>query len=151
VIENNLQSEQAQVTVTAASLVTIYDRDVNFCDCLTSESGNECPSAGTYTVNEWAYQLPGNGDSWYASYNMYWGRSLGLKATFNFSGQTTTCETTVKLSRSSYSMVYGAAIILGLAALWGFRKRRVATIQLKEEEGTQSHFEMMQNDDGVRV
>jgi hypothetical protein len=145
VINNAMPSGQAQVTVKAANIVNIYDRNVNFCGCL----GGDCPSAGTYTVDQWAYQLPGNGGSWYDEY-MYWGMSLTLDAIFDFSGQTTECTTTVTLSRN-YSMVWGGAIFLGLASMWGIRKRRVATIQLKEEEGTQSHFEMMPNDAGVRV
>jgi hypothetical protein len=152
-INNELPSEEAQVTVKAANMVTIYDRQANFCDCLSSsDSGATCPSAGAYTFEDSAFTLPGNGDSWY-SQNGFWGTSLSIKAIFDFDGSTTTCTTTVELSRNSgYTMVGSAVLLLGLAGgAFGIRRRRVASIQLGEEEGTQSHFEMMTNDAAVSV
>jgi hypothetical protein len=151
-INNDLPSEVAQVTVKAANMVTIYDKEANFCDCLSSDSDATCPSAGAYTFEESAFTLPGNGDSWYST-NGYWGASVSIKAIFDFDGSKTTCTTTVELSKNSgYTMVGSAVLLLGLAGgALGIRRRRVASIQLGEEEGTQSHFEMMTNDAAVSV
>ena len=46
----------------------------------------------------------------------------------------------------------GAAVVLfGVAAAYGLRRRRVASIQLEEDEGTKSHFELMNSNAGVSV
>jgi MYXO-CTERM domain-containing protein len=137
--------------VKAANMVTIYNRETNLCGGLASDDGVACPAAGDYSVAEFPFTLPGDGDSYYSQYG-FWGMSVGLTATFDFDGSTTECTTSVVLSKNSgYQMAMGAVAIIGLAAALGIRRRRVATIQLNEEEGTQSHFEMMPKEAGVTV
>ena len=142
----------ADVTVKAANMVEIFDGTTNICDKLSSQDGNACPSEGEYEIKSFDFALPGDGDSWYAQHD-YWGMSIGIKATFDINGSKTVCNTKVTLSKNSgYSMAYSAVIALaGVSLLIGFRRRRVAKIQLDEEEGTQTHFEMMRSDGRVIV
>ena len=119
-----------------------------------------CPNAGDYAFT-YDYQIPDKG--WYAKLLSMVSMAVVITADFDFQGSTTTTCTmmitatkTTTSQSQSYQMastvrfVGGAIILVGVAAL-GLKKRRVATIQLQEEEGTRSHFEMMPNDAAVQV
>lgn len=79
--------------------------------------------------------------------------SVSMKVIFNFGGTTTTCKTTLTLTKTSgYTMVAGAVVVFSLAGvLTTIGRKRRAAIQLDEEEGTPSHFEMLPNEGAVRV
>lgn len=84
------------------------------------------------------------------------GQTISVAVYFDFGGSssTTQCTTSITLTEASrYGMVAGAVLMLGIGGiLTGVRRRRkVATIQLSEEEGTMSHFEMMPNEAVARV
>ena len=119
-----------------------------------------CPSAGDYAFT-YDYQVPDKG--WYAKLLNMLSMAVVIKADFDFQGSaTTTCTMMLTATKTTMSQgqgyqmastvrfVGGAILLVGVAAL-GLKKRRVATIQLQEEEGTRSHFEMMPNDAAVRV
>ena len=149
---SSLSSSTASTTVTAFGVVGLFDGDVDLCDCLESEDGNACPSAGDYTLREFGgIDIPGDDSAFYAN-SGYFGGSIPIKAKFAFDdGSTITCTTAVVLSNNNGTTAVSLVVLVGLAAALGIRKRRVATIQLAEDEGTNSHFEMMPNGDSVQV
>eukprot|EP00934_Nitzschia_sp_Nitz4_P001617 Nitzschia sp. Nitz4//scaffold161_size51353//44835//45568//NITZ4_006958-RA/size51353-augustus-gene-0.53-mRNA-1//-1//CDS//3329537939//1617//frame0 len=152
-IDSDLSTNTPEISVKVANMVEIFDKEVNICKSLWVNSGSDCPSAGNYTLKGFNFKIPGDGDEWYAQ-NGYWGVSVGVKATFDFGDSKSVCTTSVKLSkRNGYQMVAGGVAMFALAGvLVGVqRRRRVATIQLGHDEGTQSHFEMMSSDAGVSV
>ena len=139
--------------VTVANVVQIVNKEIDLCGKLTSSSGSACPSAGSYTLDSFRFTIPGSGDQWY-SQSGYWGSSIALKASFDFGTSTGYCSTGVTLKKNSgYQMAYGALLIMGISGIVaGIRRRRkVATLQLSEGEGTTSHFEMMTNEAVCRV
>ena len=149
------------------SVFTIFEEEsVDICGCLTpvtEEEGQddgqseevECPGAGTYTLDEFdAFSIP-TGDMY--SGLLVFDMNITLQTTFNFHDEeeaSMVCTVVVTLNNSSGMASAAAAMfVVGLAGIvgYGIRKRRVATIQLSEEEGTCSHFEMMPNGDCVEV
>jgi hypothetical protein len=118
--------------------------------------GITCPNAGDYAFT-YDYQLPDKSSSWYADMSKLFSVSVQIEAVFDFEGNESTCTMNITASEaqgygmaSSVQFVGGAIVLVGVAAI-GLKKRRVATIQLQEEEGTRSHFEMMPNDAAVQV
>ncbi len=139
--------------VTVANVAQILNKEIDLCGKLSSTSGSTCPSAGSYTLDSFRFTIPGTGDQWYAQTG-YWGTSVSLKATFDFGSSTGYCSTGITLKKNSgYQMAYGALAVIALAGvLTGFgRRRKVATLQLSEGEGTTSHFEMMPSEATCRV
>ena len=134
--------------VTLGNLAQIVNEEIDLCGKLTSSSGSTCPSAGSYTLDSFRFTIPGSGDQWY-SQSGYWGSSIALKASFDFGTSTGYCSTSVTLKKNSgYQMAYGAILLMGFAGIVAGigRRRKVATLQLSEGEGTTSHFEMMPNE-----
>lgn len=132
----------------------VYNRQTNICQSLSSSSGSDCPSAGTYS-GSFDYTIPGSENSYLTKFS--WGQSINVVVGFDFGdGTSNECSSTVVLnsgsySMAAYSMAAGALVVVGLAAV-GIRRRRVASIKLaREEEGTTSHFEMMPNENGATV
>jgi hypothetical protein len=134
-------------------MVTLYEGNVDICDCMSSNDNSTCPTSGEYTLNEFgAFNIPGDDSAVYAN-SGYFGSTIRITVEFMYDdGTTTTCTTSVVLSNNTTSTMAAAAVVLvGLAAALGIRGRRVATIQLADDEGTKSHFEMMPNGDSVQV
>lgn len=139
--------------VTVASVAQILNTEIDLCGKLSSSSGSTCPSAGSYTMESFRFTIPGSGDEWYAQ-NSYWGTSVSLKAAFDFGTSTGYCSTSITLKKSSgYQMAMSAVGVMGLVAIVAGvgRRRKVATLQLNEGEGSTSHFEMMPNESVCRV
>jgi len=152
-IKSDLGTDRPTVKVTVANVVQILNKEVDLCGKLSSSSGSTCPSAGSYTLDSFHFTIPGEGDEWYSQYG-YWGRSIPLKVSFDFGSSTGYCSAYVILKKNNgYQMAYGVLGVVGLVGVAiGFRRRRkMATLQLGEEEGTTSHFEMMNNDAACRV
>lgn len=181
-VTDDLSTTTPVVKVKLANMVEIFNDEVDICKSLEPQDGyTTCPSAGSYTIQPFSFEIPGDGDQWYAQ-NGYWyvtfetiqcfsalssllsypsflkcqyrGASLSLKAYFNFGDSKTVCTTSIKLSKNNgYRMVAGGMMMFGLAGFMtsSYRRRHVASIQIGEDEGTQSHFEMMNGDAGVRV
>jgi hypothetical protein len=135
----------------------VYKGDFEPCGCMTPMSnGDTCPDAGDYSFT-YDYQLPDKSSAWYMNMLDLFGMSIKITADFDFNGDVSTCEMSIKAQKdtgyqmvSTVQFVGGAILLVGVAAI-GLKKRRVATIQLQEAEGTQSHFEMMPNDAAVGV
>jgi hypothetical protein len=158
-LASDLSKSSGTVKATAmGGMYEVYDGDFAPCGCMTSVDGSSaCPHKGVYDFT-YDYKLPDKGSAWYANMMAYFNASIKIKAVFDFEDSaSTTCKLSIMASKisgsknSSAAQFVGAAILLvGVAAI-GLKKRRVATIQLQEEEGTQSHFEMMPKDSSVQV
>jgi hypothetical protein len=156
-LKSDLSESTGTVDATAvAGMYHVYSGDFAPCGGMVSIDGVDCPEAGAYKF-AYDYQLPDQGSAWYANMAGLFGIAITVKAIFDFGdSQSTTCTMTITASQNSgyqmstVSFVGGAILLVGVAAI-GLKKRRAATIQLQEGEGSQSHFEMMRNDAAVQV
>jgi hypothetical protein len=125
------------------------------------DDNTACPNMGSYAFT-YDYPIPGK-PSWWGLVS-HFNVAIGIEAIFNFEGSaSTTCTMTFTATQmtatqaqayqmvSTVGFVGGAILFVGVAAIGLYKKRRVATIQLQEDEGTRSHFEMMPNDAAVGV
>jgi hypothetical protein len=146
-LASELSSSVGTFSAQAVNLFPLWSGEVDICTKDVSSVGwswSSCPAAGDYEFST-DIVLPGVDSSLYSS---LYGVTVGIQAKFTFDGAKTVCIVGVHVSKGGYAMSYvGAAVLLfGLVGAMGYRRRRVATIQLKEEEGTVTHFEMMNSD-----
>eukprot|EP00526_Cylindrotheca_closterium_P019070 CAMPEP_0113612606 /NCGR_PEP_ID=MMETSP0017_2-20120614/6191_1 /TAXON_ID=2856 /ORGANISM="Cylindrotheca closterium" /LENGTH=223 /DNA_ID=CAMNT_0000521655 /DNA_START=49 /DNA_END=720 /DNA_ORIENTATION=+ /assembly_acc=CAM_ASM_000147 len=156
VASGGLPSETVSIGLSASGY-TIYSLDdVNLCEYL---NGGGCPNQGTYSISDYSLDLPDPSSSLNLAGSMGMAISVGAKIYFE-TGDYEQCTFKIALvNRStSYSLGYiGMAgfMMFGVATTLGIKRRKVATIQLEEEQpatdGTYNHFELMPKPQGVQV
>jgi len=144
---SGLPSEVASISLSASSFDIAYLEDLNMCEYL---SGADCPDAGTYSISEYSIDLPDPSSSLSLAGSMGMAISVGADIYFD-SGEIEQCSFTIALvnQSSGYSMGYiGMAgfMLFGVGTTLGVKRRKVATIQLDDTEGTHNHFELMPNE-----
>jgi hypothetical protein len=149
----------ADVEATASFFeVEVYSGEVDVCDekFVTSDDDSyTCPSSETsHSFSLTKLSIPDLSDSWYVSLALAIYGSVDVNVYLEFSTGSSRCTATFKEKSSSESgsayFVGSFVALVGLVTV-GLRRRRVATIKLQEDEGTTTHFEMMPNDNFVRV
>jgi hypothetical protein len=126
---------QVKVAVTWAQ-ITVANEQVNVCDYITPEDGQECGEAGTYSVDT-STTIPDSLSSLLTT------GYVSVKLTI---ADITTCSMRVYPAESSSSMSMAAAALVGamlVAGIYGIQRRvRRRTVQNDSIQMTLTDFEM---------
>lgn len=151
---NGLPSESASIGLSISGYSISSWDDVNMCEYL---NGGGCPNEGTYDISDYSLDLPDPSSSLSLAGSMGMSISVGADIYFD-TGDYEQCTFTIALvnKTNSYSMGYiGMAgfMLFGVATTLGIKRRKVATIQLEQDdtEGSHNHFELMPKGKAVRV
>jgi hypothetical protein len=128
--------------------ITVANEQVNVCDYLTPEDGQECGETGTYSVDT-SMTIPDDSLSSWLNMGSYVLVTLTMAVI-------TTCSVKVAPAQSSSSMSMAAAALVGamlVAGVYGIHRRRRRHVQNDSIQMTLTDFEMPPEDirSGVHV
>lgn len=147
----------------------LYNGEINLCNYLQLTDGTDavCPDLGEYTSGDFTFTLPSSGVLTPSTMSVSSADGVTeskyfflLTATLTLENAgASTCTTSIYIDRLTYdgsesnsymaASAVGAVVLVGMATALIRRRRRVAKVELSEEEGTTTNFEMMPSSTNV--